>query len=198
MPYGLRVTTASTIEPVTVKEARKHCELTDGTHDVSLAAYISAARELVESETGRTFISRTYELTLDEFPSGAIYLPAGPVSGTPTVTYTDASGNTGQSFTDFDVSLYRKLARLQTYFGEVLLATRAEEEALKVSYVYGEGSTPSDVPDAARHAILLLVGHWFEHREAVTVGQVAREVPFSAQCLIDSLNQGSEYHGVTG
>ena len=36
----------------------------------------------------------------------------------------------------------------------------------------------------SKQAILLLVGHWYENREQVTVGEIAREIPLGVEALL--------------
>jgi uncharacterized phage protein (predicted DNA packaging) len=40
------------------------------------------------------------------------------------------------------------------------------------------------VPKAIEQAMLLLIGHWFEHREAVIDGWRPNTVPFTVDCLL--------------
>ena len=53
---------------------------------------------------------------------------------------------------------------------------------------YGAGSTGNAatlVPEGHKLAVRLLTAHFFENREPVPVGTVARELPFSLRALID-------------
>lgn len=50
--------------------------------------------------------------------------------------------------------------------------------------VQADGDVPEhDVPENLRHAVLLLVSHWFHNREAATEKQM-REVPIGIQSLV--------------
>lgn len=42
------------------------------------------------------------------------------------------------------------------------------------------------VPADLKQAVLMLVGHWYENREATLVGVSAEEVPFGVQSIIDA------------
>ena len=48
---------------------------------------------------------------------------------------------------------------------------------IEVSFVCGHGSLASEVPAPLRHAILLLVAHWYENREPVVAGIAATRFP---------------------
>lgn len=49
--------------------------------------------------------------------------------------------------------------------------------AFEVAFTAGYGDDAADVPEPIRHAILLLVAHWFERREPVELGAGPQEVP---------------------
>ena len=57
-----------------------------------------------------------------------------------------------------------------------------------VTYVAGYGAAASAVPQRAKQAILLLVGHWYRQREAV--GRAEGEVALAYRRLIRSLCVG--------
>lgn len=43
-----------------------------------------------------------------------------------------------------------------------------------------------EVPENIRHAMLMMIAHWFENREAVIVGESASELPFAVQALLSA------------
>lgn len=51
--------------------------------------------------------------------------------------------------------------------------------AVEIDYVAGF----SLVPPQLEQAILLLVSHWYKHREAVNVGNIINDVPFGVEAL---------------
>ncbi|MGI4578934.1 head-tail connector protein, partial [Klebsiella pneumoniae] len=38
--------------------------------------------------------------------------------------------------------------------------------------------------DDVKAAMLLLIGHWYENRETVSVGQAATDIPFTVESLL--------------
>jgi hypothetical protein len=51
--------------------------------------------------------------------------------------------------------------------------------------VFGSGREfVNSVPDDLRHAIALLVSHWYENRESTVVGTIASQVPQTVDALI--------------
>ena len=52
---------------------------------------------------------------------------------------------------------------------------------------YQAGYASNDaVPASLRHAALLLIGHWYENREAVNVGNIVQDVPLAYDALISA------------
>jgi hypothetical protein len=41
------------------------------------------------------------------------------------------------------------------------------------------------VPQAIKQAALLLVGHWYANREAVSIGESVAEIPLAATALLE-------------
>jgi uncharacterized phiE125 gp8 family phage protein len=69
------------------------------------------------------------------------------------------------------------------------LDVRMEKEranAIRNEYICGYGAAATNVPPALRQAMLLLIAHWFENREAVVTGTIATTIPLSARSLIYS------------
>lgn len=190
-----RILSKSTLEPITLAFARQHLKLvpegSPATHadDELVEAYIVAAREYVESYTGLTLTAATLEQRLDGFPSAAVFLAGAPVRGIVSVTYLDTSG----AEQTLDASYY-KLNPVPTYptfslaYGKAWPSTLAEPGAVRIRYAAGyttDAESPHDWPMPARlkHAVLLMLTHWYENRSSVEAVQMA-EVPFSAVALM--------------
>ncbi len=63
----------------------------------------------------------------------------------------------------------------------------ATAEAVRVQYDSGF----DDIPLACKQAVLLLVGHWFANREAVTVGNIVSNVPLTVEALLSPFRSWS-------
>jgi uncharacterized phiE125 gp8 family phage protein len=71
-------------------------------------------------------------------------------------------------------------------FGYAWPTTFTRDDAIKVEYVIGYGDSYTDVPSTVRHAILMLVSHYYENRENELIGTISKTIPFGFQALIDS------------
>lgn len=172
-------------EPVSVDEAREHCRIDYDDEDALLAAYITAAREYAETVTRRTLISSTWDHTLDRFPAGggAIRLPFPPLIEVEGVYYIDPDGETQT----LDPGAYQWDARQEPGLvmpapGYSWPATRRMPGAVWIRYRAGYPN--GVIPGGVRVAILLMVGHWFANREAVTIGSAPHEVPLAVDRLL--------------
>ena len=171
-------------EPITRAEAKLHLKVdSDQTADDSLIdALVSAAREDAEDFTGRCFVWSTWELRLDEFPTGGnqeILLPRPPCIRVNAITYVDADGATQTLGSDnWQLDDRSEPARIRPAYNLSWPATRAVMNAVTVSYVAGypvsDAGSPMDttanVPAAAVAAIKLQLGNLYANREAVVVG----------------------------
>ncbi len=189
--------TAPTVEPVTLAEAKAHLRVDTATDDSYIATLITAAREWVEEYLDRALVHQQYVMRLDSFPY-EFELPRPPMatSGTATavvVTYTLGDDSTATlSSTQYRVDrnatpgVVRQL-RAGTWPGNL-----DDQNAVTVTWWAGYGASGTSVPAAIRHAILMLVGHWYDgSRSGVVMGSISKEVEFGVKSLLDSQRWGS-------
>jgi uncharacterized phiE125 gp8 family phage protein len=186
---GLSLVTAPALEPVTLAELKAHCRIDVGDEDALISALGKAAREHVETLTHRPLITQTWDLTLDAFPCGVLELPLPPVSSVTSISYIDQAGDTQT----WDAALYRVdlpsgpfagPARIQPIYGGTYPITQAVTNAVTVRFVCGFGSTALSVPASLRHAIKLLVAHWYDTgRGPVQIGNIVQSIPLTVDAL---------------
>ncbi len=173
---GLTLITPPTVWPVTVAEAKVQCRVRSSDEDGLIEAYIKAATRHLEQTLGISIATQTWKLTLDEF-SDAIELLRGPVTAVSSVEYSDEAGLTQTA----DPGIYT----VDLEGGWVVLNSDESwpdtlDGVNAVSVTYTAGTTEDD---DLRHAILLLVGHWYSVRETVSVGNTGTSMPFAVEAL---------------
>lgn len=163
----LRQVTPPAVEPVMLEETKLHLRV-DGTEEDSLiAALITAARQKAEDYTRRAFITQTWELALDS-ACGVLHLPRPPVQVVETITV-DGVAVAAENYALVALeALHIKVPLYAVNPGGVVIRYRA-----------GYGDATSDVPQAIRQAILMLVAHLYEHR-----GDEAVELPPMVKTLL--------------
>jgi uncharacterized phiE125 gp8 family phage protein len=158
------------------------------TEDVLIADLIKAVRTYCQDYQGLSYITQTWELSLDRFPRGDyIELPYSPLQAAPTapiVTYYDADDSaTVWAATNYLVDTYYNPGRLVLNFGNCWPSeTLRLSNAIVIKYVAGYGLTGASVPDEIKLALKMLVGHFYENREA-TFTQALKEIPLSRELL---------------
>lgn len=199
MTESWNVLTPSAYEPVSVDDAKTHCRITGSADDALLAFYIAAARKHVEDVSWRTLMPSVQTLTLDNWPEGdTIRLPRPPLQSVTHVKYTDSSGTlTTFSSASYVVDTASTPGRIRLKTGYSWpSAILREAGGIVVTYLAGVHSAAADasnlttvraaVPRTHVAAILLIVGHLYENREAVVVGSglTAMQLPLGIDALL--------------
>jgi uncharacterized phiE125 gp8 family phage protein len=163
----IKIKTAPTVEPISLLEAQEHLRL-DVDDDAGLVTnLIQTAREYCEAYQGRAFITQTWYLWLDEWPE-CIKMPLPPlVSVTSIKYYSTANVEATMSASDYYVDTNSTPGRIVLAYGKTWPSTTLRTaNGICVEFVCGYGATGATVPAAVRQAILLMVGHLYENREA--------------------------------
>lgn len=192
--------TQPTVEPVTLAEAKAHLRVDTTDDDAYITGLIRAAREWVEEYLDRTLVHTQWTLRLDGFPPDslqAVELPRPPVvtSGTATavtVTYTADNGTTATySSSSYRVDRHSTPGAVKTLYGQTWPPHLEDDNSVSVTWWAGYGPAGSDVPAAIRHAMLMLVAHWYEVRGAVLTGTISKPIEFAVESLLASQKWGS-------
>lgn len=175
--------TPATVFPLMLAEAKAQCRVLHTDEDTLIARLVTAATRHVERALSLSLMARTYVLKLDGF-SDAIELPRGPVTSVTSLTYSDLDGITQTvSAADYTVDLVSRPQWLVRNSTASWPTTLDGVNVVSVQYVAGFAVLPAEYEDL-KHAIALLVGHWYANREAVTADRQATEVPMAVESLI--------------
>lgn len=192
--------TGPAVEPVTVAEAKAHLRVDTSDDDTYIGTLITAAREWCEQYLDRTLVHTQWVMRFDKFPDSGIKpveLPRPPMvtSGTATavtVTFTQEAGPTSTySTAEYRVDRLATPGSILPIYGSTWTPHRQDDNAISVTWWAGYGAGGSSVPAAIRHAILMLVGHWYEFRTSVLTVSISKEIEFGVQSLLDSQRWGS-------
>jgi uncharacterized phiE125 gp8 family phage protein len=186
---ALRRTTPPAVDPVTLDEAKAHLIVTHDEDDDLIGRLVMGATRLLELETARQFVEAEWLLSLDGFEP-VIELRVCPVIEITELAYVDAAGV--QQTLDpaaYQLDAESCPARLAPAFETEWPDTRAVMNAVQVTFTagYGDAEELDLVPAEAKQAILLLVGHWYEHRETVALGTISTEIEAAYRSLADGL-----------
>lgn len=188
LDYAFARTVAPTAAAVTRDQVRAQCNVVADDDDELIDDLIAAATELVESDANLALLTQTYQLTRRCWLAGEWQeLPRPPLQSVTAVTYYDAN-EVSQTYaaSNYYVDTFRRpgLLWLAAAADRPPLATRPD--AVTITYVAGYSSA-ANLPQRAKRAILLLVGHWYLNREAVLTGINSKQIELAYSSLIDSL-----------
>ena len=204
---GLIINTDTNVLPVTVNEIKQHLRIDADNfdQDAELSMMLKSAITTLEEYTGRSFITKTYELHLDKIPyaqedylsegittgpdiqmtQNYINLPKAPLVAVSSFTsYNDSDAATVFAATNYyvdTVSIPPKVVlRRSSSFpsGSLRVAN-----AFKIIFTAGYGTAPKDVPEAIKQAINLYVSHLYENRE-LYIEQKQLPVPMTLATLL--------------
>jgi len=206
MPLPLTLLAPPVVEPISLSEAKLHLRVDIATDDTLITGLISAARDYAERFTGRQFLTATWALALDAWPCSGwdarqtgLWLPKPPLQ-TLTGTYTDLLGATqplGITYIDSDgttqtlattvygVDTRSEPGRIYLKSGQSWPSVYAQPNAVQVVYKAGWPTAPQFYLRHAslRSAMLLLVAHLYEQREA-SVEKALSEIPLGVESLL--------------
>jgi uncharacterized phiE125 gp8 family phage protein len=160
-------------------EVKAHLRVSFDDDDDYITSLIAVATAFIDGPWGAgvPLLTQTWRLSLDCFPEFAA-LPLSPVQSVTSFTYTDVALTTRVLDPRlYVVDLDSNPARVVRAWGQWWpMTTLTTAGAVKITFLCGFGDFASDVPADIRHAAILLIGHWYENREAV-VGIGTRDTP---------------------
>lgn len=186
-PRGLVLVTAPASEPVTAAELRAHVREEPETFP-DAAAYVTDARQDIENRSGLAFLTQTWRIALDRWPTGgeawwdgvrdgaitelygsqtqrSIAVPKWPLASITSVTvYDEASNPTVVSVASmFDVDLYSRPGRMTLKRGQTWPVALRSSNAIEIVFVAGY-PTAGGVPAPMKRAIKQLAAYTYSHR----------------------------------
>jgi uncharacterized phiE125 gp8 family phage protein len=160
-------TFSPTVEPVSLAEVKAHLRIDGTDDDTLLASLILTSRLHIEAALGLALVTQGWALFRDVWPKArAIPLPIRPVQSLTAVRLhaREAPPET--------LDLERFVLDGAGIGPRLLLADASAApptpdkaaNGLEIVFTAGYGDAAADVPAPIRHALLLLVAHWYEHR----------------------------------
>ena len=173
------MTAAPAVEPVTLAQVKAHLRVDGTAEDAYIASLIATSRLQIEAALGLSLITQPTK------PSEVrLRVPIRPVQHITSIEVTHATG----AATMVSPSSYHLDGRGLP--PRIVLTTLPPPipdlpaDGIAISMIAGFGGAAADVPEPIRHAVLLLVAHWFENREPTEVGQPTAGIPYAVNSLL--------------
>jgi uncharacterized phiE125 gp8 family phage protein len=203
--FGSRVIVKPPVEPLSLIEAKVHLRYETDEQDELISALITAAREYTEDYCRLSLVTQMRELVLDTFYTNPAYypwtryyfavdpieLPNGPLQEVTAVVYVDQNGvEQSLDASTYLIDINASSGWVKPAWGNYWPQPRYQSNAVSIRYIAGfppvEGS-PTDytanIPAGLKIAMKLLIGHWFENREAV--GPNLAELPLGVAAFLN-------------
>ena len=206
--YGLQLTTPPAVEPLALAAVKTYLRVIANDQDSVITSLITRARQYVEANAKIQLITATWTLGLGGFPSAQLIPPGGGSSvwdtdnairpprprlqSVTSIKYIDTDEvqqtlDAGDYVVDTLSEPGRIVPSLSTSWPSTLDSSRA---VVEVEYVAGFGDAASDVPESIKQAMLLLISHWYEHREAVIDAPVPVEMEIGMRSILSTEKHG--------
>lgn len=183
--HALVRVTAPAAAPITLAEAKAQMRVESSDDDTLIQRLIDAAIAYVDVKgaLGAAMITQTWAEWLAPNP-GTVRLALGPVQSVSAIRYYDTAGSLQNAVVgDFNVFGTPTFTTVAPKAGYNWPTTQTRDDAIKIEYVIGYGATSASVPETVRHALMMLVAHWYEARETAAEKQLA-SVPYGFDELI--------------
>lgn len=201
------------IEPVMLQDAKDQLRISTDFHDddSSIARNITAARIAAEDWHARAYITQQFRLRLDGFthvcrsprrgldqtayerqlvlassyPNRGILIPVADLIAVSSLGYLDPNGGSHV----LDGGGYQVIPGTGGYvipsYGTSWPSSRPQPDSVAIDFTAGYGDTAESVPSNVKEAILMLVAHFYENREATVTSSIGlKEAPLAVQSLL--------------
>tara|TARA_R100001443_G_scaffold609_1_gene2464 strand:- start:335 stop:913 length:579 start_codon:yes stop_codon:yes gene_type:complete len=181
-----QVITAASTFPVSLTEAKSHLKVDTSADDTYIESIIKAATQLTEEYTNRFFINTVIQQYASSFAELQTLFKS-KVNSVDSVLYYD-SDNSLQTLSAsvYDTQLNYEPSQIQLADGQSFPSITKRNDAVRVRYTVGYGSSASDVPEIIKQAILLTIGNFYQNRASVITGKTATELPMNVKWLLDT------------
>jgi uncharacterized phiE125 gp8 family phage protein len=172
--FSLVQVTGPAVTPISLAEAKAQMRVESSDDDAIIQRLIASAVAFVDAQgaLGKAMITQTWGQWLSPNP-GTVYLSLGPVQSVSAIKYYDVDGALQTAtLADFNVFGTPNRISVSPKAGRAWPVTQMRDDAIKIEYIIGYGSSSTSVPETVRHALMMLVAHWYDMRETATEKQM--------------------------
>jgi uncharacterized phiE125 gp8 family phage protein len=188
----LKLKTGPSVFPVTTQQAKLYLGIDESNNDFNslIIKLLDGAIKRVEEATNRKLITQTWYQYEYDWPMNCDYIELryNPVQSITAVSYKIYQSG---SYTTLSSSIYEldetsEPARLWLNDGQTWPSSALSDiKPIQIEFVCGYGDNEEDIDGDLIVAIMQIVEHWFENRGTVFTGTIVKEIPGSAQDIIE-------------
>lgn len=180
----LTLETAPTNLPFDLEDLKRQLRIDGEDDDAYINQIAHAAVAYIDGRgaLGRAMITQTWAQWVQN--PGTVRVEMTPFRSLSSVQYYDAAGVLQTATVgDFEAIGAGDKVYIRPKDGFTWPNSEDRPDAIKLTYVAGYGDTAASVPETIRHALALLVTHWYEHREPVD--RMGQELPYAVEALLN-------------
>ena len=173
------------VKPISVAEAKKHLRIEHMDDDGYLDRLVDAAVSYVDANgvLGKPIIVRKFVLEFTEKPTWPVRLPFSNFTELENIKVIQDGTLVTLENDDFQIGSDGDFRTVSPIKGTDWPVADDVPYAYQICYKAGMSGNAGGVPETIKHALLLLVAHWYEHREAVEPNSLM-PLPFGFNELI--------------
>jgi len=193
--HALEIVDAPAVTPITLAEAKAQLRVEHSDDDVMIHRLIAVAVAYTDARgaLGQAMITQKWAQWMGPNPQQKVALVLGPVQSVTAIKYYDVDGvlqtDTLTNYQTFGTDFTSTVGPKDGFSWPV---TQNRSDAIRIEYEIGFGDAIADVPQSIRHALMLLIGHWYDNRENELIGTISKSIPFGFEELIN-INRVSWY-----
>lgn len=184
--------TAPSETPISLAEVKAQIRVDHADEDTYITSLINAATGFVDGlgALGRAMVTQGWSQA-EYNPPEKICLRILPAQSLDAVKYyDDANALQTATLADFELVADSDVAYVRPIIGKSWPSTYDRPDGLIVEYTSGHGAA-ADVPATIKHAMLMLVAHWYQNRETVVFG-TPNTIPYGFSDML-TIERGGWY-----
>lgn len=184
---ALQLLEAPTTTPVVLAEVKDQLRVEHPDDDVLISRLIKVAVAYTDAQgaLGHAMIQQKWGQWVHSVPPQSVRLTVGPVSSVTAVKYYDEAGVLQtDTLSNYEITGTPFTTQIGPKDGFNWPVTQDRSDAIRIEYVAGYGTSPSDLPETLRHAMMLLIGHWYDNRENTMMDELSN-IPYGFDMLLD-------------
>lgn len=182
------------VDPISVDQVKEHLRIEHSDDDAYLTSLIDAAVNFVDVDgvLGKPIIDRKFALEFRDYPTTPVRLPYANFKELDNIKVIQDGTLVTQDNDDFQIGSDGDFRTVEPVKGKEWPVADDVPYAYQIVYKAGLSGNAAGVPATIKHALLLLVAHWYENRTA-TEATSYMPLPFGFNELI-GINKNSWVH----
>jgi uncharacterized phiE125 gp8 family phage protein len=185
--HTLELVDAPASLPISLDEVKAQLRVEHSDDDTLITRLINVAVAYtdVKGALGQAMITQKWGQWISANPTQQVELILSPVQNVTAVKYYDADGVLqDDDVNNYDVFGTEQRTIVSPKSGFSWPTAQQRDDAIKIEYEIGFGDASTDVPETIRHALMLLIGHWYDNREQTQMDQL-QDIPFGFMELMN-------------